>query len=40
MINHKKLDNAVKIGIIKALKSRNVLTTEQMQTLMERTNRC
>lgn len=34
--NHEKLGNAVKLGIIKALKGRGMLTSEQMQTLIKR----
>ena len=35
-LNREKLDKSVKLGIIKALKGRNMLTTEQMQTLINR----
>ena len=35
-LNREKLDNAVKLGIVKALKNKSILTSEQMQMLIKR----
>ena len=34
--NQEKLGNAVKLGIIKALRDKSILTSEQMQALIKR----